>query len=320
MRVLKLSCVVVSVLCAASCASISSVPLGTDGNTKISGAEEGIRYYRPKPYVLITELPVSPQTPSSGPAAAAPAGKNASTQTPSPTPTTASQPQSAAPSAPASDTSFSASMASYSVKLVYLPDYEHPMALKMTAGLFGTTSSNPTLQDGWMLTSLSGSVDSGGAAALSAIAGLATTSATGGATAAAKGGAAAAVAPDTSLLPHSLNPDNPKSLKNYDAMTLALYGQSVGQGSLAAPPRADVAALSPSQLSTFMTAIAVGAKSIVTASQTVPLTVTWGKNVLPPGLYNFDDKSGLTAVIYFCADGPQAPKADKSTPCPHPAQ
>jgi hypothetical protein len=210
-------------------------------------------------------------------------------------------------------------MASYSVKLVYLPDYAHPMALKMSAGLFGTTSSNPTLQDGWMLTSLAGSVDSGGTAVLSALSGLATTSATGGATAAAKGGAAAAVAPDTTLLPHSLNPDNPKSLKDYDPLTLALYGQSVGQGALPPPPAADVVALKPNQLSEFMNAIAVGAKSAVTAAQTVPLPVTWGKNVLPPGLYKFDDASGLVAVIYFCANGPQNPLPDKSSPCVHSA-
>jgi len=47
----------------------------------------------------------------------------------------------------------------YTVKLIYLPDLANPMTITFTAGLFGTASFQPTLQDGWMLTSLQSSAD-----------------------------------------------------------------------------------------------------------------------------------------------------------------
>jgi hypothetical protein len=56
----------------------------------------------------------------------------------------------------------------YGVKLIYLPDYEHPMVLRQRAG-FGSTTLKPTLQNGWMLTALDSSADSKTAETLASI-------------------------------------------------------------------------------------------------------------------------------------------------------
>jgi hypothetical protein len=61
---------------------------------------------------------------------------------------TGNQPKTSTPTASAADTSFSAAMAQYAVKLIYLPNYSQPMALRMRYGLLGTVSAAPTLQDG----------------------------------------------------------------------------------------------------------------------------------------------------------------------------
>jgi hypothetical protein len=77
-------------------------------------------------------------------------------------------PSSAAPAATA-DVGFSAATPQYSMKLIYLPDYSHPLAITMHSGLFGTASVAPALQDGWMLTSLQGSADNKAAETLTAL-------------------------------------------------------------------------------------------------------------------------------------------------------
>jgi hypothetical protein len=75
-------------------------------------------------------------------------------------------------------------------KLVYLPDLAHPMAMKQSTGLWGTSEMKPVLQDGWMLTSLDATADSKTAETLQSIASLAGgamgTAASGGGTNAAK--------------------------------------------------------------------------------------------------------------------------------------
>jgi len=45
-------------------------------------------------------------------------------------------------------------------KLVMLPDKQEEYAITMNTGLWGSAEANPTLQDGWNLTSLSGKADS----------------------------------------------------------------------------------------------------------------------------------------------------------------
>jgi hypothetical protein len=45
-------------------------------------------------------------------------------------------------------------------KLVMLPDKREEYAITMNSGLWGSASANPTLQEGWNLTSLDGKADS----------------------------------------------------------------------------------------------------------------------------------------------------------------
>jgi hypothetical protein len=45
------------------------------------------------------------------------------------------------------------------LKLIYLPDMSKTMAINIVPGIFGTSSAQPSLQDGWMLTSMQASSD-----------------------------------------------------------------------------------------------------------------------------------------------------------------
>lgn len=211
------------------CASISVQHLDPTGAT--SEGAPGIRYYLPRPYLLVTLLPadstsangattvetqtppVIPPTQPAHPAPAAPA-RPAIHRNPAPSgggqnpgqPSGSDGSQTTAPTmaasgSPTTDTSFSASTSQYSIKLVYLPDLHNPMALTMSAGLFGSMSAQPTLQDGWMLTSLQGSADNSQvmSAAISALASGASKSGTTGKAPNPSGGNGAAV-PNSSVL------------------------------------------------------------------------------------------------------------------------
>lgn len=178
----RLGVLVIACLLMAGCASITAVPLDPVSFKK-TGGEPGIRYYMPKPYLLVMELPPVPAAPSTpkngkmeeqkgggdgqskGGNAGAGAGKDNSGSS------SGNSSQTSLPTAPPADTSFSVANSLYTAKIIYLPDFEHPMALQMTSGVFGNSSMAPTLQDGWMLTSLSGSSDSGGANVLNTLLG-----------------------------------------------------------------------------------------------------------------------------------------------------
>lgn len=69
---------------------------------------------------------------------------------------------------PISDVSFGGSTPQYVIKLVYLPDMRHPMAMTQSAGI-GTAEMKPELQDGWMLTTLDATADAKVAESLQAI-------------------------------------------------------------------------------------------------------------------------------------------------------
>lgn len=99
----------------------------------------------------------------------------------------------AAPAA-ASDTSYQHTSGGYQVKLVYLPDFSRPMSVQMHSGVLGTASFQPTLIDGWMLTSLQGSGDNKVAETMTAIAQI-IASAEGGGKAATTGATKAGGAP-----------------------------------------------------------------------------------------------------------------------------
>jgi hypothetical protein len=138
------------------CASIDVKPLKPDGSAN-HHAVDGIRYYLPKPYLLVAELPPSMNAKSASTsqleeralaAGAPPAGG-----------VTTNNVSSSSSPGTASDLSFGAATPEYIIKLIYLPDYQHPMAIQQHSGLTGSSTLSPTLQDGWMLTSLNGSAD-----------------------------------------------------------------------------------------------------------------------------------------------------------------
>jgi hypothetical protein len=175
-------------LIVSACAKVSVIPLDTNGNATFKA--EGMRYYMPRPYLLVMRLPatssqsgVTSETtrPNMGgrtsppsiigpppPGSIPPGG-------PSPNKTDNGQP-SGGPSSggqtPITDTSYQAVSDQYVAKLIYLPDMSQPMAVTESPGLFGTVSMGASLQDGWMLTSLQGSGDTKTAETIGAIASL----------------------------------------------------------------------------------------------------------------------------------------------------
>ena len=283
-------------------ASVTAIPLDATGHD--DHTVRGIRFYLPKPYILVTELPVSPTAPPAAALAAAPAPKAKGDTTDA---KTTDAPQSSIPTAPATDTSFTAAMASYAVKLIYLPDYSHPMALREDSGLFGNVAMTPALQDGWMLTSLSSSNDSGGPAALAAVASLVGSAVGGVAT-----GGASKVASATA--------DKSKNGAELLNEEVRILGLPPGPGPAPGP-----AAPKP--------------KTIVVTKTIYATQPNWGENVLPAGLYAFDflpatsDPSptdrqgkmllpgagrliGLKPVVFFCAHGPERPTERPDPPPP----
>ena len=173
-------------LCA--CSGVSVHALHVDGTIDDAQAE-GLRYYMPHPYLLVAELPTpltkkvtktTTETTTTSqdalqreaappPADAKSAGPATGSKSDGGDTTETKQDQTGAGGSN-TDLSFSAIVGNYQLKLIYLPDYSKPMSIQLKTGLFGTASYNPTLQDGWMLTSLNGSATSDGANALQAFA------------------------------------------------------------------------------------------------------------------------------------------------------
>jgi hypothetical protein len=313
----------------AGCAGVDDVPINAKDGTEKAGVVHGIRHYAPKPYLLVTELPVASGSSTTSDTsddakahaeAAKPTGDQGSGQK-----TPANQPQTAAPAAPATDTSFAATMASYSVKLVYLPDFAQPFALQMKPGWFGNSSMAPTLQDGWLLVSMNGSADSGGAQVVQALASLVGTGLTGGAA------KAAGPAPQPAKRPAvATKAPTPDEIKEDPTAT----GLAVGRGGTPPPTLLGVP---PDKLKTFIEAIRKGAATPPPKEKIAP--PIWGNGVLGAGLYAFQyadadadgvkqgEFVGLRTVVYFCNGGLRAPRPTtvidgtrytlSDTPCPH---
>lgn len=187
------------------CASINVQQLDAAGNA--SGAP-GLRYYMPRPYLLVTEVPAPPTSGDALPQQKQPVGvpppnvngdahaadgqrvgaakgdakkdkadkadetdkadKTADGKGTDPSASTATTAASAG-----TDASYQHAFGTYQIKLVYLPDLSRPMVMTVSAGI-GTVSMQPTLVDGWMLTSFQGSADSKVAETLTAVAQLVT--------------------------------------------------------------------------------------------------------------------------------------------------
>jgi hypothetical protein len=143
-----------------NCASVSILPLNPNGTVDTTQAP-GLRYYMPKPYLLVTVIPPPPQKPTDPRLLRAPPAP-----APPPPPGPGGGPddgsQKAAPTgspSPSSDLSYQLGSSTYLLKLIYLPDMSKTMAINLTPSILGTSSVQPTLQDGWMLTSLQASAD-----------------------------------------------------------------------------------------------------------------------------------------------------------------
>jgi hypothetical protein len=171
---------ILALLLLSGCAEVKVTPLTPEGAE--AKQEEGLRYYQPKPYLLVANLPAetptttvekeNPPPPPSG-------GMRPSNPTPGGTP--AQPPKASAdspadssktPSAPPTDLSFFGSTKQYVLKLVYLPDYSKPYSVRSKTGLIGSSQMSMQLQDGWMMTSLNASSDSKAAETISAVASL----------------------------------------------------------------------------------------------------------------------------------------------------
>jgi hypothetical protein len=162
------------------CASVKVVPLKPDG-TKADNQVEGVRYYLPKPYLLIVQVPFVKLTgnddkklddPDSEKAKKKPTGGAPAKPTPKQPPDDSKTDTSTSSPGATGNTSFQKETAQYAIKLIYLPDFCHPMAIQESAGLWGSAQMKPTLQDGWMLTSLDASTDSKTAETITSIASL----------------------------------------------------------------------------------------------------------------------------------------------------
>jgi hypothetical protein len=198
------------------CAKVTVTPLDPSGQPTTEA--EGVRYYLPKPYLLVMSLSGSApegKPPPKGPVVdpktgevIAPGGGDTNTSSKD-SPGGNTNGTSAAPSA-TGDISYLAADAQTVAKLIYLPDYSRPMAISESPGLFGSVNMAANLQDGWLLTSLQGAGDSKTAETLMAIASLISAAGGGAGAGAAKkaqppGGAGVeAPPPSTQLLPPGL--------------------------------------------------------------------------------------------------------------------
>jgi hypothetical protein len=152
-RCLVLSAVFVALI-VSGCAHIVVAPLNPDG-TRTTTQGLGLRYYLPKPFLLVMLLPAEPASARTSfcQKGCPDAGKSASKLQVSKSEVTGAVPSSArkpgeeeptivtraTPPSP-SDTSFFASTNRYVVKLIYLPDLRHPMAVGESPGFRYRTS------------------------------------------------------------------------------------------------------------------------------------------------------------------------------------
>lgn len=164
--------VLTSVGALSGCASVTAISVDPATGRAKADAAEGIPYFLPAPYLLVTEVPIDASPESNGKQGGAAADKAAPAAKPDPSksgaPAATQDGSGTAPSS-SSDTSFSMFTKQYGVKLIYLPDPSRPMVLRQHAGI-GSSQMNATLQDGWMLTSLNSSADSKTAETLASLA------------------------------------------------------------------------------------------------------------------------------------------------------
>jgi hypothetical protein len=135
------------------CASVKVVrvdPSKADAayNDSDKAMTSGVLFYRPRPYLMVTEVPPSKEQQAPGGSASLHLDmghQDMATQVP---------PQ------------------QLSVQIVWLPDYSEEFEIQAHPGL-GSVTMNPTLKDGWSLAGLNATIDSKTAELITAAAGLA---------------------------------------------------------------------------------------------------------------------------------------------------
>jgi hypothetical protein len=216
-----------------SCASVRIYPLDVNGRLR-TGEQEGARYYLPKPYLIVAEVPVDPHVStsdegggrhtlsmSSGGSDKPKKAKPGDDDGDSGASDTAADDSSGAPGG-TTDTSFGMMTKQYGIKLIYLPDLSRPMAITESTGWFGTATMKPTLQDGWMLTSLDAETDAKTAETLQAVGSLLGGGSSGSdATGSSGAGSAASLAMRGALLAKGLHADK------IDQLVQPLYSRPV---------------------------------------------------------------------------------------------
>ena len=126
-----------------SCTTITVTPIDHAGNA-VNDALDGVRFYRPKPYLLVTALSNKTNNESSS-------------------------------------NTYKAKFTdqfncNYELQFIYLPDYTTGYIISTNSWwrMFGTASMSPQLENGWKLTGLSAAVDSKTPETITAVAELVT--------------------------------------------------------------------------------------------------------------------------------------------------
>ena len=175
-----------------ACSRVVVLPLDPSGK-ELENVQQGVRYYLPKPYLLVTEVLGGEGDPSQGETKAnSSTSQKGTTTNPKGNSDTKSDlaetkdkpkdakvpPDTTTPaSTPSSNTSFTMLTNNYQIKLIYLPDFSKPMALYIPFAFFGSATMKPTLQDGWMLTGLDATSDTKTSETITAMASLVTAAA-----------------------------------------------------------------------------------------------------------------------------------------------
>jgi hypothetical protein len=129
--------------------------------------QEGLRFYRPAPYLVVTNMGFSALT-SAQAATVVPAPASGKKDTPknggAATKGTENQP-------PSSDNNV---LGTVTATLIWLPEPKESYAITLKGGWFGTFNGSVNLTDGWMLTGINQAADAKVAESLTALSGLAT--------------------------------------------------------------------------------------------------------------------------------------------------
>ena len=183
----------------AACSRVRVVPLNPGTDERTCDAQEGIRYFLPKPSLLVTEGLATAQgtrrpealarsadqrkrstdaedlskdaeqlaAEATTPPADSTTPHGDSTRTPSPGPSTPAPGKPNTILGPTGPTN-------YTITVRDLPNYSQPMTMYVPWALGGSATFTPTLHDGWMLTSINATSDTNTSETLTALAAMGT--------------------------------------------------------------------------------------------------------------------------------------------------